>query len=402
MTPDPKRGPLNGVLVVEFCQALAGPYCTQLMADLGARVIKIEKPGGDDSRSMPPHFIGDTSVYFMGPNRNKESIVLDLKSPEGRDIALKLVKGAQIVVENNRPGVMARLGLGFEDMKAVNRAIVYCSISGFGQDGPYRDFAAYDTIVQAMSGAMSLTGEKDGKPVRSGVPIGDLCAAMSAAFGAVSALHAAKASGEAQYVDVAMLDVQVSMMSYHLIYYLFSGVVPATQGNTHSGVPEQGEFECADGKAILVTPMAEAMWPALCRAVGRPDLLNDKTLGTRIGRMQHVERLRAEFETIYRGAPAADWVARLRAEGVPATTINSVDMVATDPQVAARGMIVDSDFAGSPLKLIGKSVRVAGQTDDYKSPPLLGANTLEILKSDLGMTPDEIAACLKNGSIQAG
>ncbi len=392
-------GPLDGVCVVEFCQALAGPYCCQLLVDLGARVIKIEKPGGDDSRGMPPHYLGDTSLYFMGPNRGKESIVLDLKSPAGLDVARRLVARADIVVENNRPGVMDRLGLGFETLKSLKPNIVLCSISGFGQDGPYRDLPAYDSIVQALSGVMSLTGEPGGKPVRSGVPIGDLCAAMDCALGALAALRRAERTGEAQHLDISMLDVQVSMMSYHLIYYLFSGIVPGVQGQRHSGVPEQGEFTCGDGQTILVAPMSEAMWPALCIAVGQPQWSADPELATRAARMAHVERVRRGFEAVYLGAPAEMWIARLRQAGIPVAPINRLDQVVADPQVRSRGMIFDAQFKGQDLRLVGSPIRFAGEPAPGQAPPpVLGANTRAILEGDLGMSRDEADAIVSQGS----
>lgn len=395
----PLPSPLENMLVVEFCQALAGPFCTQLMADMGARVIKVEKPGGDDSRGMPPHFIGDSSAYFAGPNRNKESILLDLKTPQGKSVALELAAQADIVVENNRPGVMDRLGLGFEHVKAVNPDIVYASISGFGQDGPYRDLAAYDPIVQAMSGVMSLTGEPGRKPVRVGVPIGDLSAAMLAAFGAVSALHAARADGVGRHIDASMLDAQLAMLQYHMVYYLFSGAVPGRQGQRHSGVPEQGEFESSDGVTLFLAPMSEKMWTPLCCAIGAPDLADDPGLATRMARMKRVDEVRTRFETLFATRPAAEWVELLRAAGIPATTINSLDMVAADPQVAHRGMIADTTYDGLDIKLIGSPLRVNGFVEPVRSPPKLGQHSRAILAGDLGLDAGEIDALLASGGV---
>jgi CoA:oxalate CoA-transferase len=393
--------PLAGVTVVEFCQALAGPYCAAILADLGARVIKVEKPGGDDSRSMPPHFIGDSSAYYMGPNRTKESIVIDLKRPHGRELALALAAGADIVVENNRPGVMDRLGLGFEAVKAVNPKVVYCAITGFGQTGPYRDLPAYDSIVQAMSGVMSLTGEPGRKAVRAGVPIGDLCAGMNAALGAVAALRTAEATGAAQYVDISMLDTQVSLMSYHLIYYMFSGVVSERKANGHTGVPELGEYECADGKSILVSPMGEQMWPQLCAALDRPDLAADETLKRRVDRVKKSDAVRAELAATYRLRPAAEWIGRLRERGVPVTTINTVDMVVADPQVQHRGMLQPVDYQGHPVTLIGSAIKIDGVDMPLRAPPELGADTRRILGDQLGLSDAEIAGYIDSGAIGA-
>jgi len=392
--------PLAGALVVEFCQAMAGPFCTQMLADMGARVIKVEKPGGDDSRGMPPYTIGDSSAYFAGPNRNKESIVLDLKSDEGREVALRLIERADIVVENNRPGVMARLGLGFEQAKAVNPDIVYASISGFGQDGPYRDMAAYDPIVQAMSGVMSLTGEEGRKPVRVGVAIGDLTAAMLAAFGAVSALCGARADGIARHVDASMLDGQIAMLQYHLVYYLFSGIIPQRQGQRHSGVPEQGEFTASDGVTLFIAPMAEKMWQPLCRALGLDDLAADPELSTRMKRMGHIDAVRGRFEAAFASRPAQRWVDVVRAAGIPITIINTLDRVAVDPQVLHREMIADTEYAGEAVKLIGSPLRINGIANQVQPPPRLGQHSRAILQ-DLGYDATAAEALLATGHVAA-
>ena len=397
--PTAKTGPLEGVVVVEFCQALAGPYCAAIMADLGARVIKVEKPGGDDSRSMPPHFIGDFSAYYMGPNRSKESIVIDLKRPEGRDLALSLAAGADIVIENNRPGVMDRLGLGFEAVKARNPKVVYCSITGFGQTGPYRDLPAYDFIVQAMSGVMSLTGEPGRKAVRAGVPIGDLCAGMNAALGAVAALRTAESAGTAQHVDISMLDTQVSLMSYHLIYHMFSGEVPERKANGHTGVPELGEYECSDGNSILVSPMGEQFWQPLCNALERRDLADDEDLKSRVGRVKQSDVVRAELAKTYALRPSTEWLRRLRDHGIPATTVNTVDMVVADPQVQHRGMLVEVEYQGLPITLIGSAIKIDGAPSPVRAPPELGADTRRILHDQLGLSDDDIRRYLALGVI---
>ncbi len=397
-----KSGPLSGVTVIEMCQALAGPYAGMMLSDMGARVIKVEKPGGDDSRGMPPYFIKGTSAYFMSINRGKESIVLDIKTDAGRDVLLKLVAKADIVVENNRPGVLDRLGLGFEAMKAVNPKIVVASISGFGQSGPYRDLPAYDMIVQAMSGGMSVTGEPDGKPVRSGVPIGDMCAGMSGALAAVAALHEAKATGKAQHADVAMLDVQVSMLSYQMAYHLASGVIPTLQGRGHSGTPLMGAYEASDGIEVLISPLAEHMWGWVCAALGVPEMEKDPLFATRTARLEHRVELRQTLERLFRTRTADEWVDKMREHGVPVAKVNDFAGVVADPQVNHRGMVAHTDYAGEPIRLIGSPLNFAGHPHIYDGPPTLGGQGEAILATDLGLSATEIADLAATGAVDFG
>lgn len=396
MSEPKSAGPLAGFTVIELCQALAGPYACMMLADMGARVIKVEKPGGDDSRGMPPHFVKGTSTYFMSINRGKESIVLDLKTPEGRDVLLKLVAKADIVVENNRPGVLDRLGLTFDAFKAANPKIVLCSISGFGQDGPYRDLPAYDMIVQAMSGGMSITGEPSGKPVRSGVPIGDMCAGMTGALAAVSALHAARATGQAQHCDVAMLDVQVSMLSYQMAHHLATGIVPTLQGRAHSGIPEMGAYECKDGMEVLIAPLAAHMWPWVCKALDLPELAEDPSFATRGERIKHRAVLKEKIQATFKTRTSDEWVERMRAAGVPVAKVNDFAGVVADPQIQHRGMVANLDYEGEPVRLIGSPLKFAGVQQRYLSPPALGAQGESILKNDLGFSDEQVAAVIKH------
>lgn len=397
--PEAPKGPLSGVTVIEMCQALAGPYACMMLSDMGARVIKIEKPGGDDSRGMPPHFINGTSTYFMSINRGKESLCLDLKTEAGREVLLKLVAKADIVVENNRPGVLDRLGIGLEAFKQVNPSIVLCSISGFGQDGPYRDLPAYDMIVQAMSGGMSITGEPNGKPLRSGVPIGDMCAGMTGALAAVSALHAARASGEAQLADVAMLDVQVSMLSYQMAFHLATGVVPTLQGRSHSGTPLMGAYEAADGVEVLISPLAEHMWGWVCKALDAETLEHDPRFATRQARLEHRAELRQQFTDIFRTRPSDEWVERMRTEGVPVAKVNDFAGVINDPQIQHRKMVAEVAYAGTPTRLIGSPIKFAGVEQTYADPPSLSAHASSILADDLGLGAAEVDRLVAAGGV---
>lgn len=397
-----KTGPLAGVTVIEFCQALAGPYCGMLLSDLGARVIKVEKPGGDDSRGMPPHFIEGTSVYFMSINRGKESLVVDLKQPAARKVMLDLVAKADIVIENNRPGVMDRLGLGFEDLKAVNPSITMCSISGFGKDGPYSNRPAYDMIVQAMSGGMSVTGEPDGKPVRSGVPIGDMCAGMAGALAAVSALQAAKATGQAQHADVSMLDVQLSMLSYPMAYHLASGVNPTLAGRGHTGIPEMGAYECSDGSEVLIAPLAEQMWPRVCRALGLDEMAVDPALATRSARIQRREEVKQKISAAFLQRSSSEWIELMNDAGIPATRVNTFADVIADPQIQHREMVTEVKYGDTPTRLIGSPMKFAGVDQGYGDPPILGADGHAILSGDLKLSEQEIQLLEKSGAISTG
>lgn len=403
MTKTPKlplaKLPLEGVTVIEMCQALAGPYACMLLADMGARVIKIEKPGGDDSRSMPPFFINGTSSYFMSINRGKESIVIDMKTPEGSELARKLVAKADIVVENNRPGILGRLGLGFDDLVKVNPDLVQVSISGFGQDGPYRDLPAYDMIVQAMSGGMSVTGENDGKPVRSGVPIGDMAAGIMGAFTAVSALHSARATGEAQHMDVSMLDVQVSMLGYQMAHFLATNEVPTLQGRGHSGSPEMGAYTCADGVEILIAPLGANMWPDVRDAMGFDDLKGNQDYDTRLKRREKRVELKARLEQTFLTRTSEEWISHLRHHNVPVAGINSFDKVIEDPQVQHRGMVAETDFDGVPVRLIGAPFKLSGHQLEYEGPPTLSGNAQHILGEDLGLDEHSISRLKASGAL---
>ncbi len=392
------RGPLDGVTVLDLSQALSGPFATQLMAFLGARVIKVEKPGGDDSRGMPPHEVAGTSAYFLSVNRGKESVVVDLKQPDGVDIVLRLAERCNIVIENNRPGVLDKLGLGFDALCRRNPRLVYCPISGFGQDGPFRDHPAYDLVVQAMSGGMSLTGEPGRKPVRAGVAVADLCAGYAAVIAALSALRAAELTGDPQLADVSMLDVQVAMLCYQLVYYMISDVVPGPLGSGHTSLPEVGAFECGDGVDIVLAPMSEQMWPGLCDAIERPDLRANAELGTRALRLERRVEVRAELANTLAQHSSQHWLTRLQAHGIPAAPINTLDRVVEHPQVRARGMLVDVDFQGEPVKLIGSPIKVTGMTD-APAPPAYGEHTARILIDELGITLERVRDLAARGVI---
>jgi CoA:oxalate CoA-transferase len=404
MTMKRPDGPLSRLLVLDLTQFLAGPYAAQIFGDLGARVIKIEPPGGEMTRAIAPHFVKGESAYYLAVNRNKESLAIDLKTARGRAIMLDLVSRADIVLENFRPGVAARLGLGYETLKAANPKIVVCAISGFGQTGPYRDRPAYDIIVQAMSGGMSMTGELGGKPVRAGIPLGDLSAGMYAVIGALAAVERVRHDGVGAYIDVAMLDCQISMLVYQAAYHLIAGEVPGPQGREHVSFPTYRAFRCADGIEIVVAANTERMWSDLCAALGASALPADPRFRLNEDRLRHRDALVPLLEAAAAKLPSDELLLKLAAAQVPAGPINPIDRALADPQVRHRDMVVELtdgdgdtiEVAGTPLKFAGRSSR------EHAYPHRLGADTAEILGGLLGLAEGEIASLAKQGVIAVG
>jgi crotonobetainyl-CoA:carnitine CoA-transferase CaiB-like acyl-CoA transferase len=393
-------------VVLDLSIMLAGPYCTQILADLGARIIKLERleGKGDFTRHLPPHFVKGTSAYFHSVNRNKESVVIDLKRPEGCDLFLKLVQKADIIVENYRPGVMERLGLGYAKLAEVNPRIVLCSISGFGQDGPYSERPAFDMIVQGLSGSMSITGEPGRHPVRLGVPLGDLAAGMFGAIGALAAIARRDVDGKGQHVDVSMLDCQVSMLSYLGQYYLVSGEVPGTQGRGHQSIPTYRSFTCGDDIDIVITANTEKMWQSLCKVLGLPELIKDPRFLVNEDRYRNKEALWKELEAAFLQRPSAEWLERLQAADIPAAPVNTVDRALVDPQVRHRNMVVTAQHRdGDTMRLLGNPIkmsRTACKTITW--PPELGEHTRPVLEELLGMKPDEISALATGAVVYCG
>jgi CoA:oxalate CoA-transferase len=383
-------GPLSHLTVLDLTGFLAGPYGTQMLGDLGARVIKVEPVEGDITRTTPPYFHKGDSAYYLSVNRNKESLVLNLKEARGRDVFHALAKRADLVIESFRPGVMKRLGLDYEALQKVNPKIVYCSLSGFGQDGPYRDKPAYDIIVQALSGGMSMTGEENGRPVRAGIPIGDLAAGMCAIIGSLAALSQARVSGKGSFVDISMLDCQISMLTYQAAYYLMSGEVPGLQGRGHRSLTTYRAYTCAGGAEIVVAANTEAMFKALCETVGEADIPSDERFSTRNARLRNRAELDRRLEAAFERQEATRVVAELQRLGVPAAPINSVDRALADPQVRHRQMVREiADNEGAPVRLVGNPVKIAG-TPPMRFPPRLGADSLSVLTDILGLARGEI------------
>ena len=397
-----KSGPLSGMKILDLTQFLSGPFGTQILGDLGAEIIKVEPPGGELSRGVPPYFVEGDSAYYLAVNRNKKSVAIDLKTGRGVELVRELALQSDVLVENNRPGVMERLGLGQVELRARHPRLVYCSISGFGQTGPDRDLPAYDMIVQAMSGSMSLTGEPGRAPVRAGIPIGDLAAGMYAAMGILAALVERQASGRGKFVDIAMLDAQIAMLCYQGAYYLLSDVVPEPQGRGHDSIPTYRSFECGDGVSLVVTANTERMWRDLCKAVGLPQLANDSRFADPADRLANKIALWEILEARFRAEPAQQWLEKMNSASIPAALVNTLDKALNAAQVSHRNMLVDlRSQAGSHLRVPGNPIRFDTEgVADPAYPPHLGEHTHVVLERYLGLDPDEIRTLQNQGVVR--
>lgn len=375
-------GPLDGIVVVDLTRVLAGPYCTLVLADLGARVIKVERPlRGDDARSIGP-FVDGQSAYFASLNRAKESIDLDLKDASDRGIFEALVERADVLVENFRPGTMADLGYPWPQVHRRWPALVQASVSGFGQTGPLSDRPAYDMVVQAMGGIMSITGPEGGEPTRVGTSIGDITAGLFTALGVVAALHQRTTTGEGSLVDVAMLDCQVAILENAIARYMATGVSPGPLGSRHPSITPFGAFQAADGMIVLAAGN-DALFARLAGVLGAPELTGDARFASNQLRCDHEPELRAVVEARLASAPVATWLQRLEAADVPAAPINDVAAVLTHPQVQARNMVVAVDDPALPgFRVAGNPVKLSTQDDPRsRAPaPALGADRERLLR----------------------
>jgi CoA:oxalate CoA-transferase len=364
-------------VVVDLSRVLAGPFCTMVLADLGAEVIKVERPGlGDDARHIGP-FIGGVSAYFASLNRGKRSVALDLTDAPDRERFEDLLAGADVLVENFRPGAMERLGYGWDDLHARFPRLIYAAVSGFGHTGPLATRPAYDMVVQAMGGVMSITGEADGPPTRVGTSIGDITAGLFTAIGVTSALVDRAASGEAAKVDVAMLDSQVAILENAIARYAATGEVPGRVGSRHPSITPFGAFRAADGEVVIAAGN-DALFRTLCDVLGIAATADDPRFATNAGRTEHHAELQVEIERALAGATVADWLERLEAADLPCGPINDVTEVLAHPQVRARNMVVRVDdprldgleIAGNPIKNSRHpDPATRGAVPDLASPP---------------------------------
>ncbi|MDW4496668.1 CoA transferase [Sulfitobacter sp. D35] len=389
--------PLAGVRVLDLTNVLAGPYCCYQLALMGAEVIKVERPGGGDLARVlgadPERNAKGMGISFLAQNAGKKSVTLDMKAEAGKALLKRLVRTADVLVENFRPGVMDRLGLGYEVLKTENPRLIYCAISGFGQDGPRRDDPAYDQIVQGVAGVMSVTGASDTAPYRVGYPLADTTGGMTAAFAVAAALNA---TPRGAFLDVSMTEAVLSAMGWVVSNHLIGGVEPAAHGNENTTSAPSGTFRTAD-QPINIAANRDEQWQALARHLGRPDLLDHPDYRTREDRKRHRHALREDLETVLETRPAADWTAALNALGVPSGPVQSVPQALEDPQVAGRGFIGTVASQGEDLALAGSPVMVDGRRPQPAAPPpALGADS-DAVWVDLGVTPDELAKLRAEG-----
>jgi len=383
--------PLEGLKVIEFGNAMAGPYCGMTLADYGAETIKIERiDTGDDSRLWTPHFHGEFAAYFASVNRNKKSLAIDLKSPEGREIVRKLIAQSDVVIDNYRLGALARAGLDYKTLAEENPGLIYVSISGFGASGPLAEAPANDLFMQAYAGGMSVTGYPDGDPVKMGISVCDIGAGMLATIGVLMALQVRNLTGKGQRVDTSLLEGQVSMLSYHITRYFASGVVPKGGGSGGLSSPTYRAYEGSDGW-FVISAFNERMWRDMCDALDRTEWAEDPRFKTSALRSDNREELMALIQEVLRDKPKAYWLDRLEARNVPCSPINTIAEMVEQEQVQARDMILDIDLEGlGPMKMGGLPIKFSETAGSVRShPPRLGQHSRDILKS-LGMDEDSI------------
>ena len=391
--------PLAGLRVLDLTTFLSGPFCTQVLADLGADVVKVEPPAGDSSRHIPPHFVGEDSAYFLANNRTKRSVAVDMREAAGQALVRELIGRVDVVVENFRPGVPARLGLDIDALRAGQPGLIWASITGFGLDGPWAGRPAYDMIVQALSGVMSLTGEPGRPSVRLGIPAGDTVAGLYAAVAINAALAERVRTGRGRHIDVGMLDCQLAMLSYQSAYALIGGAAPGPQGAGHDSIPTYRAFTAGDGRQVAVTANTERMWKGLCRALGREDLVEDDRFADARSRLRHREALWAELEPAFEARGAVEWAEILTGNDVPNALVKTVPEALDDARRSGRGMIVEiDDGSGRTIEVVGSPIRMGpGVPAPASYPPALGRDGAEVLTDWLGMEGAEIEALVETG-----
>jgi len=390
---------LEGIKVLDLSRALAGPYCTMLLGDMGADVIKIERPGkGDDSRAWGPPFIEGESAYFLSINRNKKSITLNLKSEKGKEILFKLIKISDVLIETNRPGVMEKLGLSFEEVKKVNPKIVYCSISGFGQTGPYKLRPGFDQVIQGMGGLMSITGEENRPPIKVGVAITDVGAGMYAAIGILAALLRRDKTGKGEYIDVSMLDGTISWLTYQSGRYFASGEVPKPMGSGHPLIVPYQAFKTKD-VYINIAVGNDSLWRKFCETIGL-NIADDPKFSTNAKRVENKEELIKILNEILSKKTGKEWLEILNKAGIPCGPIYKLNDIFSDPHVLSRGMVseIEHPKAGK-IKLTGVPIKFKNSPGKIRlHPPLLGENNFEILE-EIGYKKEEIEKFREEGVI---
>jgi crotonobetainyl-CoA:carnitine CoA-transferase CaiB-like acyl-CoA transferase len=406
------KGPLDGVLVLDLSRVLAGPWTTQLLGDLGAEVIKVERPGaGDDTRAWGPPFAegaagekADAAYYFCA-NRNKRSVTVDMARPEGADLLRRIATKADVVVENFKTGGLAKYGLDYASLSKLNPRLVYCSITGFGQTGPYAARAGYDYMIQAMGGLMSITGQPEGspggEPVKVGVAVADLFTGLYASNAILAALLHARATGEGQAIDLALFDVQAAMLANQATNFFVSGKAPTRMGNAHPNLAPYQPFQAKDGMLVIAVGN-DGQFRALAKALADPALAEDPRFAGNALRVEHREALKDRIEERLRTEDAHTWLEKLEVVGVPCGPINTVDQVFEEPQAVARGLVVEQtrEDLGKPVRTVANPIRLSKTPTTYRTaPPAMGADTEAVLRETLGLSSEEIASLKASGAV---
>jgi crotonobetainyl-CoA:carnitine CoA-transferase CaiB-like acyl-CoA transferase len=394
-------GPLAGIRVLDLTRALSGPFATMILGDLGADVIKLEDTWhGDDTRRWGPPFQGDDASYFLSINRNKRGLSVNLKEPQGQQVAQRLAMATDVMLENFRPGTAARLGLGYQELSERNPRLIYASISGYGQTGPSAPLPGYDAVAQAISGMMSVTGEADGEPVRSGTSLADVGAGMYAVIGILAALHARESTGRGQQVDIALLDGQLSWLTYVAGKYFATGVTPGRFGSAHESVAPYQVFPTAD-EPLMVAVGSDGLWRRFTAATGLDELTDDPRYATNPARVSHRDTLVPAITKALAARGCVEWADLLNAAGVPAGPVNTVPAALEQPQVAAREMVVEVEHpVAGTLKMLGSPLKLSGQPVSFRHPPpTLGQHTDQVL-AEAGYTAAEITGLRDAGIVR--
>lgn len=398
------RLPLEGIMVLDLSHLAAGPWCTMVLADLGADVIKIERPGtGDMSRQAGNIYAGDQSAVFLSLNRNKRSIALDLKQPEGREVFFRLAEKADVVVENLRPGKAAQLGVDRASLAERNPGLVYASISAFGTSGPYVDLAGNDPIVQALSGAMAITGEEDGPPSRQGVSVPDFGAGMMAGYAILAALVGRQRDGQGGEVNLNLLDVSVFALGPRAQEYLINGEEQPRLGSAHPQFSPYQAFPCSDGRYVYIAVINDKFWRLLCSALGQPELADDPRYAKNIGRVEHRTELAHRLSELMAQRPSAEWLEALQNAGVPCAPVNSLSEAMSDPQVVHNGVLTNMQHPTlGELRTVGLPMTFDGERPPIRNaPPLLGEHTEEILQA-AGISEEAVRNLVDSGAAALG
>lgn len=373
--------PLQGIRVLDLSRVLAGPYCTMVLGDLGAEVIKVESPEGDETRGWGPPFLEGESAYYLCVNRNKRSIVVDFKTDDGRSILHRLVKRSDVLVENFRPGTLARFSLDFESVSTLNPSLIYCSISGFGQTGPLRDKPGYDFMIQAMGGLMSITGEPDGQPMKVGVAVADLFAGQNAVIAILAALQARASTARGQHLDISLFDSQVAMLANVASNYLISGNLPKRCGNAHANIVPYQSIKASDAWFVLAVGN-DKQFEKLCRVIDSRELASDMRFSANADRVKNRDELMTILKPIFLRRTSIEWLSALEAAGIPCGPINTLDKVFATPQIEARDLLPEMDHPQiGKLPLVGSPLKFSNTPVVYRRPPPgLGEHTEEVIK----------------------